>query len=46
MAKLLALATRYNAEGVYTWVHKEAELEEAFIYLMTGVEDNFVSTKS
>ncbi|MDG1117959.1 MAG: ABC transporter ATP-binding protein [Flavimaricola sp.] len=45
-AKLLALATRYNAEGVYTWVHKEAELEEAFIYLMTGVEDNFVSTKS
>ena len=45
-AKLLALATRYKAEGVYTWVRKEAELEEAFIYLMTGVEDNFVSTKS
>jgi ABC-2 type transport system ATP-binding protein len=41
-AKLKALADRYNAEGIYKWVHKEAELEEAFIYLMTGVDDNFI----
>jgi len=39
--KLKALADLYNAEGIYKWVHKEAELEEAFIYLMTGVDDNF-----
>ena len=39
--KLIALANAYNSEGIYRWVHKEAELEEAFIYLMTGVDDNF-----
>jgi ABC-2 type transport system ATP-binding protein len=44
-AKLKALADRYNAEGIYKWVHKEAELEEAFIYLMTGVDDNFIGAK-
>lgn len=41
-AKLKSLADRYNAEGIYKWIHKEAELEEAFIYLMTGVGDNFI----
>ena len=40
-ARLKALADRYSKDGTYKWVHKDAELEEAFIYLMTGVEDNF-----
>ncbi|AML50487.1 ABC transporter ATP-binding protein [Falsihalocynthiibacter arcticus] len=44
-AKLKALAARYNAANVYSWVQKEAELEEAFIYLMTGVDDNFSGAK-
>jgi ABC-2 type transport system ATP-binding protein len=40
-AALGALVARYEAEGTHQWVPKPAELEEAFIYLMTGAEDNF-----
>lgn len=40
-AELDALVARYSAKGTHKWVRKEAELEEAFIYLMTGAEDNF-----
>lgn len=39
--KLEALAKQYVQSGKAKWTHKEAELEEAFIYLMTGAEDNF-----
>ncbi|KEO57536.1 ABC transporter ATP-binding protein [Thioclava indica] len=38
---LKALADRYRAKGPHHWEHKPAELEEAFIYLMTGAADNF-----
>jgi len=38
---LEALAKAQKAKGVHKWVRKEAELEEAFIYLMTGTQDNF-----
>ncbi|WP_071673485.1 ABC transporter ATP-binding protein [Nioella nitratireducens] len=40
-AALDRLATRYEAEGPQKWVEREAGLEDAFIYLMTGSEDNF-----
>lgn len=40
-AELETLVARYSAKGTHKWVQKEAELEEAFIYLMTGAEDNF-----
>ncbi|SMY10125.1 ABC transporter ATP-binding protein [Flavimaricola marinus] len=40
-ATLTALAERFGQDEAYKWVRKEAELEEAFIYLMSGVEDNF-----
>lgn len=39
--KLKALAARQNKSGHAKWTAKPAELEEAFIYLMTGAEDNF-----
>ena len=42
-AALRALADRYRAKGTHHWEHKPAELEEAFIYLMTGAADNFGS---
>lgn len=38
---LKALAERYQSEGKGRWQEKPSELEEAFIYLMTGVRDNF-----
>lgn len=40
--RLQALATEYEAHGTHHWVEKKAELEEAFIHLMAGAEDNFV----
>ncbi|WP_295532812.1 ABC transporter ATP-binding protein [uncultured Thioclava sp.] len=40
-AALSALADRYRAKGTHNWEQKPAELEEAFIYLMTGAADNF-----
>jgi ABC-2 type transport system ATP-binding protein len=40
-AALDALAARYAAKGDHKWQRKEAELEEAFIYLMAGARDNF-----
>lgn len=40
-AELETLVARYSAKGTHKWLQKEAELEEAFIYLMTGAEDNF-----
>lgn len=40
-AALTEVATRYKAKGTHKWVLKEAELEEAFIYLMAGATDNF-----
>lgn len=39
--KLEALAKAQMTAGTATWIQKPAELEEAFIYLMTGAEDNF-----
>lgn len=41
--KLDVLAKAQTASGKARWTQKQAELEEAFIYLMTGAEDNFVS---
>lgn len=41
--KLEALAKTQMASGKARWTQKQAELEEAFIYLMTGAEDNFKS---
>lgn len=40
-AALDKVAGDHAAQGAHKWVRKEAELEEAFIYLMTGAEDNF-----
>lgn len=40
-AKLDAVVDKYRSRGGYEWVEKTSELEEAFIYLMTGARDNF-----
>lgn len=40
-AKLNAIAEEHMQRGTHHWTQKKAELEEAFIYLMTGAEDNF-----
>lgn len=40
-AKLNALAKEHIKRGTHHWTQKKAELEEAFIYLMAGAEDNF-----
>ncbi len=40
-ARLREIAEDHVARGVGHWTEKKAELEEAFIYLMTGVTDNF-----
>lgn len=40
-AKLSALVKEYKKRGTHQWTKKQAELEEAFIYLMTGADDNF-----
>ena len=40
-AALKALAAQNQAKGTHKWVLKEAELEEAFIYLMAGAADNY-----
>ncbi|WP_372602745.1 ABC transporter ATP-binding protein [Actibacterium sp.] len=40
-AALDAVARRHQDKGDHKWRLKEAELEEAFIYLMAGAEDNF-----
>ena len=40
-AKLDSVVARYRARGTHEWVEKTSELEEAFIYLMTGARDNF-----
>lgn len=40
-AKLDAVAAKFKSDKNYKWVRKEAELEEAFIYLMAGATDNF-----
>lgn len=39
--ELKAIATDYQGRGTHHWVQKPAELEEAFIHLMSGAEDNF-----
>ena len=39
--KLEAVVTRYRQRGTHEWTEKTSELEEAFIYLMTGARDNF-----
>jgi ABC-2 type transport system ATP-binding protein len=38
---LEAVARAGMARGLHRWQKKEAELEEAFIYLMAGASDNF-----
>jgi ABC-2 type transport system ATP-binding protein len=40
-AKLDAVAAAYRQDGTHEWTEKTSELEEAFIYLMTGARDNF-----
>ena len=40
-AQLDAVAAKFKSDKNYKWVRKEAELEEAFIYLMAGATDNF-----
>ena len=40
-AKLDAVVDDYRKRGTHEWVEKTSELEEAFIYLMTGAQDNF-----
>lgn len=42
-AALGALADRERARGTHEWVEKRAGLEEAFIYLMAGAKDNFLT---
>jgi ABC-2 type transport system ATP-binding protein len=39
--QLRTIAKAYGARGTHSWTEKKSELEEAFIYLMTGAEDNF-----
>ena len=39
--KLEQVVERYRQRGTHEWVEKKSELEEAFIYLMTGARDNF-----
>ena len=39
--KLEQVVERYRRRGTHEWVEKKSELEEAFIYLMTGARDNF-----
>ena len=39
------IAEDHMARGTHHWSHKKAELEEAFIYLMAGADDNFVTEK-
>ncbi len=43
--KLRAIAEAHQKDKRYHWSEKKAELEEAFIYLMTGAEDNFAPGK-
>jgi len=40
-AALDAIAHSYMKRGTHHWQEKKAELEEAFIYLMAGADDNF-----
>lgn len=40
-ARLRQVAEEHMAAGIGHWTEKKAELEEAFIYLMTGATDNF-----
>ena len=37
------VAKAHMARGTHHWQEKKAELEEAFIYLMAGADDNFVA---
>ncbi len=42
-ARLRQIAEEHTARGAGNWTEKKAELEEAFIYLMTGAKDNFTN---
>ncbi len=42
-AALGALADLERARGTHEWAEKRAGLEEAFIYLMAGAKDNFLT---
>lgn len=42
-ARLKQIADAHMARGAGHWTEKKAELEEAFIYLMTGATDNFAN---
>lgn len=39
--RLRDIAKQFSADEKSNWTEKKAELEEAFIYLMTGASDNF-----
>jgi len=40
-ARLAQIAHEHQKRGTHHWQEKKSELEEAFIYLMTGADDNF-----
>jgi len=40
-ARLAQIAHEQQQRGTHHWQEKKSELEEAFIYLMTGADDNF-----
>jgi ABC-2 type transport system ATP-binding protein len=42
-ARLDAVAQRYTDSGDFTWTRAQPDLEDAFIYLMAGAEDNFTA---
>lgn len=44
-AALTALVAEQKKLGTHIWTEKKTELEEAFIYLMTGAADNFSSDR-
>ncbi len=43
VAALNRIAAKQQERGTHIWQRKDAELEEAFIYLMAGATDNFAA---
>ncbi len=45
-AALRAIAEQHMSRGTHHWQEKKSELEEAFIYLMAGADDNYTKPKA
>lgn len=45
-AALRAIAEEHMGRGTHHWQEKKSELEEAFIYLMAGADDNFTKPEA